>query len=73
MTIPPRSEVLYEYVSNNFPEHEIQLTYESGCCGFEPASYFLIMGWQVTIVTPADVPTMHKQTHQKTDAIDCRN
>lgn len=73
LTIPPRSEVLFEYVSNNFPEHEINLTYESGCCGFEPARYFLNMGWQVTVVNPADVPTMHKQTHQKTDAIDCRN
>ena len=73
MTIPPKSEVLYDYVQSNFSDHEIYLTYESGCCGFEPARYLLNMGWHVTVVNPADVPTMHKQTHQKTDAIDCRN
>jgi hypothetical protein len=63
MTIPPKSDTLFNYVYSNFPEHEIHLTYESGCCGFEPARYFLNMGWNVTVVNPADVPTMHKQTH----------
>ena len=73
MTMPPDSERLVDYVQHNFPNHHVYLTYESGCCGFEPARYFLSMGWDVTVVNPADVPTMHKQTHQKTDAIDCRN
>lgn len=73
MTIPPSPERLYAYVESNFPHHEVQLCYESGCCGFEPARYFLNLGWGVSVVNPADVPIMHKQTHQKTDAIDCRN
>ncbi|WP_205942955.1 IS110 family RNA-guided transposase [Pedobacter frigidisoli] len=31
------------------------------------------MGWEVTVVNPADVPTNNKQYYQKTDALDCRN
>lgn len=73
MTIPPNAEVLDAYVSENFPDHEIHLVYESGCCGFGAARYFLNLGWNVLVVNPADIPTMHKQSFQKTDAIDCRN
>lgn len=73
ITFPPSSEVLYDYVQKNFPEHEVYLTYETGCCGFSAAREFLNLGWVVKVVNAADVPRMHKQTHQKTDKIDCRN
>jgi transposase len=73
MTIPPNPDILEAYVSENFPGHEIHLVYESGSCGFGVARHFLNLGWNVKVVNPADVPTMNKQTYQKTDAIDCRN
>ena len=73
MTIPSNPDVLYNYVSANFPDHQINLAYESGCCGFSAARYFLNLGWEVLVVNPADVPRINKQNYQKTDKIDCRN
>ena len=72
-SMPPDPDVLYEYVTKHFPMHEIAVTYEAGCCGFSSARYFLNLGWEVTIVNPADVPRMDKQNYQKTDKIDSRN
>ncbi|WP_443938382.1 IS110 family transposase [Pedobacter sp. MW01-1-1] len=72
-TIPADPALLYNYVIGNFAEHEISLTYEAGCCGFSAARYFMQLGWEVTVVNPADVPTNNKQYYQKTDALDCRN
>lgn len=73
MTIPSDENVLLNYVETNFPDHQVSLTYEAGCCGFGTARYFLRLGWEVLVVNPADVPTMDKQYYQKTDKIDCLN
>ena len=73
MTIPPKADVLYEYVSKNFPAHEVNLAYEAGCCGFSASRYFLNVGWNVKVVNPSDIPTMDKQYYQKSDKFDCRN
>lgn len=73
MTIPAREETLINYVESYFPAHQVAITYEAGCCGFHAARCFLNCGWEVTVVNPADVPTMDKQHHQKTDKVDCRN
>jgi transposase len=51
----------------------VLLTYEAGSCGFSAARYFLNLGWNVTVVNPADVPRIDKQNYQKTDKIDSRN
>lgn len=72
-TTTAKEEVLFDYVNTNFPDHEVSLVYEAGCCGFSASRYFLSMGWKVVVVNPADVPRMDKQSYQKTDAIDCRN
>jgi transposase len=73
LTIPPDCNVLYNYVQTHFPEYPVSISYETGCCGFQHARNFLNYGWEVKVVNPSDVPRMHKQTHQKTDKIDCRN
>ena len=72
-SMPPEQEVLYRHVSKTFPDHEVYLAYEVGCCGFSAARYFLSLGWQVTVVNPGDIPISNKQLFQKTDKIDCRN
>lgn len=72
-TVPADPSVVYDYVERNFPGYDIALTYEAGCCGFSAARYFMQMGWDVTVVNPADVPTSNKQYYQKTDKLDCRN
>jgi transposase len=73
LTMPADADVLYNYVHSHFPNHQVSLTYEAGCCGFSVSRYFLNLGWNVLVVNPADIPRMDKQTYQKTDKIDSRN
>lgn len=72
-SMPSKSEDLFLYVDKNFPNHEINMVYEAGCCGFSVARYFLNLGWTVLVVNPADVKTGDKQKYQKTDSLDARN
>ena len=67
------SEDLYQYVERTFPNHEVHLVYEAGCCGFSVARYFLNLGWHVLVINPADVKTGDKERYQKTDALDSKN
>ena len=71
-TMPPQPEKLAEYVSHHFSDHQVSITYESGCCGFSAARYFTEIGWKVIVVNAADIPRIQKQQFQKTDRIDCR-
>lgn len=71
-TMPPLPEKLLEHTELHFPGHEVTITYESGCCGFSTARFFIQQGWQVIIVNAADIPRIQKQQFQKTDRIDCK-
>lgn len=71
-TMPPESEKLLEYVKSHFSDHEVYITYESGCCGFSAARFFKEQGWHVSIVNAADIPRIQKQQFQKSDRIDSR-
>ena len=64
---------MYQYVEKTFPEYEVHLVYEAGCCGFSIACYFLNLGWTVLVVNPSDVKTGDKERYQKTDALDSEN
>jgi transposase len=68
-----KSSDLEAYIDKNFPNHDVHLVYEAGCCGFSVARYFLNLGWTVLVVNPADVKTGDKQKYQKTDALDAKN
>jgi transposase len=71
-TMPPDADQLLQYVEQHFAEHEVSLTYESGCCGFSAARCFISFGWQVTVVNAADIPRIQKHQFQKSDRIDSR-
>jgi transposase len=71
--MPSTAEDLYQYVEKTFPEYEVHLVYEAGCCGFSVARYFLNLGWTVLVVNPSDVKTGDKERYQKTDALDSKN
>lgn len=71
-TMPPQPEKLVDYVLQHFYGHQVYITYESGCCGFSAARYFIQLGWEVVVVNAADIPRIQKQQFQKTDRIDCR-
>lgn len=66
-------EDLYRYVENTFPNYQVALVYEAGCCGFSVARYFLNLGWHVLVVNPADLKTSDKQRYQKTDSLDAKD
>lgn len=70
MTMPAEAQKLAAYVHHHFSNHQVAITYESGCCGFSAARYFKELGWGVTIVNAADIPRIQKQQFQKTDRID---
>ena len=72
-TQPSDPVCLEKYVDKHFPQHQIHLCYEAGCCGFSTARYFSNLAWQVTVVNPADVPTADKHHYQKTDKIDAKH
>jgi transposase len=72
-TMPPEPAQLADYVDQHFSDHEVYVSYESGCCGFTAARYFQQLGWHTIVVNAADIPRMNKQNYQKTDRIDCRN
>jgi transposase len=72
-SMPSESEDLFQYVERTFPDHEVHLVYEAGCCGFSVARYFLHLGWHVLVVNPSDVKTGDKERYQKTDALDSKN
>lgn len=72
-SMPSKSEELYAYVQNHFPDYEVSLVYEAGCCGFHAARYFLNLGWNVLVVNPSDVKRSDKDRYQKTDLLDSKN
>lgn len=72
-SMPADPEILINYILKHFPDHQVAITYEAGCCGISAARAFLNLGWSVTVVNQADIPRMNKQSFQKTDKIDCRN
>lgn len=72
-SMPSVAEDLFHSVEQTFPNHQVNLVYEAGCCGFSAARCFLNLGWNVLVVNPADVKTSDKQRYQKTDALDSKN
>ena len=73
VTMPPDSEKLLNYVEKYFPDHEVAIAYETGCCGYNPARDFIEFGWNTYVVNPADIPRPSKQGVMKTDKIDAKN
>lgn len=71
-TMPPDSEGLYDYVQKYYPDHEVSIAYETGCCGYNPARDFIEFGWNTYVVNLTDIPRPSKQGVMKTDKIDAR-
>ena len=63
---------LFKYVEKNFPNHQVFMAYEAGCCGFHTARYFINLAWNVLVVNPADINKNNKDKHFKSDKIDAK-
>lgn len=71
-SMPPEPAALYRYIEDHFSDHQVNLTYEVGCCGFSAARYFLNLGWEVLVINPADIRKSDKDRYMKTDKCDAR-
>jgi transposase len=69
---PPRPEVLYNYLKNNFPGGTYHSAYEAGFCGYWIHDKLLSFGIKSIVVNPADIPTTDKERVQKEDKRDSR-
>ena len=71
-TQPPRPEVLYNYLKNNFPGGTYHSAYEAGFCGYCIHDKLVSFGIKSIVVNPADIPTTDKERVQKEDKRDSR-
>ena len=53
--MPTRSELLRDYVFKHYPDYQLFMAYEAGCCGYYPHRCFESCGWNSLILNPADV------------------
>jgi len=68
----PRSEVLKNYLTRNFPNGNYYSAYEASFCGFKIHRDLLSLGIKNIVVNPADIPTTDKERKQKEDSRDSR-
>lgn len=73
ITQPANPKTLIDWVSKNFPTHEVTCAYEAGFSGYSAARLFQKQNWNVLVLNAADIPRSQKQSVVKTDKIDCRN
>jgi hypothetical protein len=48
-SMPPDPDKLFQYAQLHFPDHEVAVAFEIGCCGFWAARHFLNYGWQACL------------------------
>lgn len=69
---PPKPEILYQYLSKNFPGGNYFSAYEAGFCGYWIHNRLIELGVHSIVVNPADVPTTGYERDQKNDPVDSR-
>lgn len=68
----PKPELLYNYLTKNFPGGIYHSAYEAGFCGYWIHNKLKSLGINSIVVNPADIPTTHKEKVQKEDARDSK-
>ena len=71
-TQPPQANVLYNYLTRNFPGATYYSAYESGFSGFWAHRQLEALGIKSMVTNAADVPTGQKEKIQKDDLRDSR-
>ena len=70
--IPPKPEVLSNYLKYNFPNGNYYSAYEAGFSGLWAHFKLKALGINNIVVNPADIPTTQKEKVQKEDKRDSR-
>ena len=68
----PKPELLYNYLTKNFPGGTYHSAYEAGFCGYWIHNKLKSYGINSIVVNAADIPTTDKEKVQKEDARDSR-
>ncbi|KAA6313718.1 hypothetical protein EZS27_035552, partial [termite gut metagenome] len=71
-TLPPRAEVLVDYLKTHFPNGNYYSAYEAGFSGFWAHHRLQSLGINNIVINPADIPTTQKEQYQKNDPVDSR-
>jgi len=71
-TQPPKADVLYKYLTRNFPGATYHSVYESGFSGFWAHRQLTSLGINNMVTNAADVPTGQKEKIRKDDPVDSR-
>lgn len=68
----PKPELLYNYLTKNFPGGVYHSAYEAGFCGYWIHNKLKSYGINSIVVNAADIPTTDKEKVQKEDARDSK-
>lgn len=68
----PKPELLYQYLTRNFPGGIYHSAYEAGFCGYWIHNKLKSLGINSIVVNPGDIPTTNKERVQKEDQRDSR-
>ncbi|TGV00458.1 IS110 family RNA-guided transposase [Flavivirga rizhaonensis] len=71
-SMSPIADQLRVYVEKHFPDHDVRVAYEAGCCGYYAHRCFKSYGWDSLVVNPSDIHRKGKERHTKTDRIDAQ-
>ena len=71
-TMPPKPEVLSNYLESNFPRGSYYSAYEAGFSGLWAHYQLKALGVNNIVVNPSDIPTTQKEKVQKEDKRDSR-
>ena len=69
---PPSPEALKTYLDKHFPDAKVVCAYEATRFGFWIARALHSFGYECMVVNPADIPSSHQETQNKTDPVDSR-
>lgn len=70
--MPPKPEILSNYLRRNFPDGNYYSAYEAGFCGFWAHYQLKELGIDNIVVNPADIPCTQKEKIQKDDKRDSK-
>ncbi len=65
-------DILYRYLTNNYPDGNYHACYEAGFCGFSVYRQLESLGIKCTVVNPCDIPQTQKGALSKTDSSDSK-
>jgi transposase len=68
----PSPDLLYQFLTRNFPNAVYHSAYEAGFCGYWIHNRLVSLGIDSIVVNPADIPTTDKEKVNKTDQRDSK-